>query len=517
MGQPPIVTGVFSGSVDDLASWNANWGGLRVVVLGLGVTGFSVADTLVELGATVLVAASGAKDEQKRLLDVIGGSYLESADFETIPGELVDFDPQLVVASPGFHPDHPVLLWATQRGIPTWGDIELAWRVRDKVQPAAEWILVTGTNGKTTTTQLAAHLLEAAGKRVAAVGNIGIPVLDAVRYPAGFDVLVVELSSYQLHWLGRTPNGTLSPWASVCLNIAHDHLDWHGSFEAYTAAKAKVYTNTSVAAIYNKADEATLSMVENADVIDGCRAIGFGLGAPGMSEFGLVDGILCDRAFLDDRHRSALELTTREELETVGLGAPHSIANVLAASALVRSMGVDPAVIRDALRTFRMDAHRTEPVADSEGVLWVDDSKATNPHAAEASLRAFDGVIWIVGGLLKGVAIDDLVERQVARLRAAVVIGTDRDEVRAAFRRHAPELPVFEVDTNDTENVMPTAVRLSAAAARPGDVVLLAPAAASMDQFTDYADRGRRFARAVHDLLEGSADDDHETPAHPEG
>ncbi|MCU1551414.1 MAG: UDP-N-acetylmuramoyl-L-alanine--D-glutamate ligase [Glaciihabitans sp.] len=503
-----------SRNVDELTSWNSDWRGLRAAVLGLGVTGFSVADTLVELGAAVLVVASSSRDEQQKLLDVIGADYLER-DLSDVPDELVLFDPEVVVVSPGFSPEHPLLRWARERGTPIWGDIELAWRVRDKVSPVAEWILVTGTNGKTTTTQLTTHLLEEAGVRAAAVGNIGIPVLDAVRYPAGFDVLVVELSSYQLHWLGHTANGTLIPWASVCLNVADDHLDWHGSVAAYRDAKGKVYTNTRVAAVYNRADPVTVQMVENAEVIDGCRAIGFGLGAPGPSDFGVVDGILCDRAFLAERATTALELCTYEELVASGLGAPHNVANVLAASALARSFGVEPAVVRAAVRTFRLDHHRTEVIAEVGGVTWIDDSKATNPHAAAAALRAHPSVVWIVGGLLKGVDIDELVRDQVDRLSAVVLIGADREALRSAFERHAPELPVFEVDTADTKEVMPMAVRLSAAAAKAGDVVLLAPAAASMDQFIDYADRGRRFADAVRSNLEGTADDDNSPSAEP--
>jgi UDP-N-acetylmuramoylalanine--D-glutamate ligase len=501
------VSGISASRVEQLTSWRSEWSGLRVAVLGLGVTGFSVADTLVELGSDVLVLASSAKAEQKQLLEVIGAGYVER-DLKTVPDELIEFDPELVIVSPGFHPDHPILSWAELAAVPIWGDIELAWRVRDKVMPPAEWILVTGTNGKTTTSQLATHLLEQDGRRAAAVGNIGIPVLDAVRYPAGFDVLVVELSSYQLHWLARTPNGTLSPWASVCLNLADDHLDWHGSAQAYREAKAKVYTNTRVAAVYNKADVATRIMVEDAEVIEGCRAIGFGLDAPGPSDLGIVDGILCDRAFLEERATTALELSTRDELIAVGLGAPHSVANVLAACALVRSLDVPPAVIREALRTFTLDHHRTEVVARSGDVVWIDDSKATNPHAAAAALRAHDSVVWIVGGLLKGVDVDELVRIHVDRLTAAILIGADRSELLAAFERHAPGLPLFEVETEETDDVMPMAVKLSAAVARPGDVVLLAPAAASMDQFTDYADRGTRFADAVRSLLEGIADDD---------
>jgi len=494
-----------------LTSWHADWKGLRVAVLGLGMTGFAAADTLVELGADVLVVAAKAPDETADLVGVIGAELLLEPDLDSVPERLAGFGAELVIVSPGFHPDHALLLWAAAEGVAVWGDIELAWRVRDKVR-AAEWITVTGTNGKTTTVQLATHLLAAAGHRVAAVGNIGVPVLDAVRDPTGFDVLVVELSSYQLHWINQTPEGSIFPFASVCLNLADDHLDWHGSADAYAAAKGKVYDNTRVACVYNLADEATRHMVEEADVVDGCRAIGFGLGAPGPSDLGVVDGIIVDRAFHDDRRNSAFELTTHGELQASGLDAPHSVANVLAASALVRAYGVAPATVRDALATFRIDHHRTETVELSADVLWVDDSKATNPHAAEAALRAFDPIVWIVGGLLKGVDIDDLVERNVKRLRAAVIIGTDRLALRSAFERHAPSLPVFEVEATDTEEVMPQVVRFAVAVAQPGDTVLLAPAAASMDQFDSYSDRGRRFQTAVRDFTKtnpgGAAHDD---------
>ena len=506
MGDPLAVA-----DLTRLTSWHADWSGLRVAVLGLGVTGFSVADTLVELEADVLVVASAAPPEQADLLSVIGAALVEQQDLSTVPGALEQFAPELIVVSPGFHPDHPLLLWAGERGIPIWGDIELAWRLRDKVR-AAEWITVTGTNGKTTTVQLATHLLASAGHRVAAVGNIGVPVLDAVRDPIGFDVLVVELSSYQLHWINSTAEGAISPFASVCLNLADDHLDWHGSAEAYAAAKGKVYDNTRVACVYNKADEATMRMVEDADVVEGCRAIGFDLGTPGPSDLGLVGDIIVDRAFHDDRHNQAVELTTHGELAAAGLSAPHSVANVLAASALARAFGVDAGVIRSALATFRIDHHRTEVVVEHDGIRWVDDSKATNPHAARASLTAYDPVVWVVGGLLKGVDIDQLVSDHASRLRAAVVIGLDRTAVVTAFRRHAPGLPVFEVEATDTNEVMPTAVRLAAAAAVTGDTVLLAPAAASMDQFSDYADRGRRFATAVTEHAEGAGHDDNPRP-----
>ncbi|MGR2753558.1 UDP-N-acetylmuramoyl-L-alanine--D-glutamate ligase [Agromyces arachidis] len=493
--------------LDELTSWHSDgWRGLRVAVLGLGVSGFAVADTLAELGAEVTVYARDRDDDRARILDVIGVRLVVDA-LDAVPDELATDVPDLVVVSPGFRPDHPVVSWANGAGVAVWGDIELAWRVRDKVR-AAEWVLVTGTNGKTTTVQLAATLIAASGARVAPCGNIGVPVLDAVRDPIGYEVLVVEVSSFQLHTMPTSGPGAVHPHASVCLNLADDHVDWHGSLDAYRDAKAKVYQNTRAACIYNRADEATRRMVEDAEVEEGARAIGFGLDTPGPSDFGVVDGILCDRAFLEERRTAALEITTLDELEPRGLAAPHIVANILAASAIARSLDVPVATIHDALATFRLDAHRIETVAVSGGIRWVDDSKATNPHAAEASLRAFGGVVWIVGGLLKGVDADALVARHVARLRAAVVIGRDRSALVEAFRRHAPGLPLFEVVADDTDRVMPDAVALAASVAEDGDTVLLAPAAASMDQFADYADRGRRFHDAVHEWLGGTAHDE---------
>lgn len=507
--------------LDSLTSWRADWKGLRVAVLGLASTGFSVADTLAELGADVLVVTETASEEYARLVPVIG-ARLWQGSLADVPPELREFEPEVVVASPGFSPMHPVVAWAREAGVPLWGDIELAWRVRDKVLRAdgtpAEWVFVTGTNGKTTTTRLTATMLVAGGLRAAPCGNIGVPILDAVRDPAGFDVLVVELSSHQLWYLGLNESaGSPFPHAAVCLNLADDHLLWHGSFEAYRDAKAVVYRNTKVACVYNKADEATIRMVEDAEVQEGARAIGFDLGVPGPSDLGVIEGILVDRAFLAERRNSALELTTVAALAERGLSAPHVVANILAASALARSLEVEPGAIRLALQDFRLDPHRIEVVARDRGITWVDDSKATNPHAAASSLAAYPGAVWIVGGQLKGVDVGSLVAQRGAASRAAIVIGVQREEVVAAFARHAPAVPVFEVDHTETETVMTRAVELAAGIARDGDVVLLAPAAASFDQFTGYDDRGSRFAAAVRARIAGGAQHEQHDDATPEG
>jgi UDP-N-acetylmuramoylalanine--D-glutamate ligase len=485
-------------NLDQLTSWHSNWREIRAVVFGLGVSGFSVADTLAELGAKTLVVAEKAEADLLDILDVIGVPHLTGDAAKGVPQAVIEFTPDVIVVSPGIRPQHELLVWAAANSVAVWVDIDLAWRLRDKTDRLAHWFTVTGTNGKTTTVQLLTSMLNAGGIKAEACGNIGKPILDAIRDPEGFDALVVELSSFQLHYLGP-----IFPFSSAVLNLADDHLDWHGSFEAYRDAKAKVYENTVAACVYNVMDKATESMVENADVVDGARAIGFTLGIPTRSQVGFVEDILCDRAFLDDRANNALEIATLEDIGQIGVMTPHLMANVAAAAAMSRSAGVEPDRIREAIRNFRLDAHRIELVAEADGVRWIDDSKATNPHAANASLASFDRVVWIVGGLLKGVDISSLVERHKASLAAAIVIGEDRSAVLEALADKAPGVPVEEIASGAGSDVMQAAVKAAGRYAAEGDVVLLAPAAASMDQFKDYADRGNSFAVAVRSLIGG--------------
>jgi UDP-N-acetylmuramoylalanine--D-glutamate ligase len=319
--------------------------------------------------------------------------------------------------------------------------------------------------------------------------------LDAIRDPQGWDALVVELSSFQLHYMGDA----IVPHSSAVLNLADDHIDWHGSFSAYGAAKAKVFNNVEVACIYNTGDEATMRMVEEADVQEGARAIGFSVVAPRLSEIGYVDDILCDRAFIQERATTAMPLATLDDLEQIGVVTPHLMANVAAAACLARAIGVSPEQITEAIRTFKLDAHRIELVCVENGVAWYDDSKATNPHAAAASLASFERVVWVVGGLLKGVDIKPLIESFAKKLSAAIVIGVDREPILAAFAELAPSVSLHEVQLGEGQGaaVMAEVARIAASIAVSGDTVLLAPAAASMDQFKDYADRGEKFARAA--------------------
>lgn len=476
--------------VEKLTSWHSNWSELRVVVIGTGKSGFSVADTLQELGSKVLVVSETSEAEVLDILDVLGVSCIVDKSVEKLQFAIESFQPDLVITSPGIFPTHPLIQNQLDSGLRVWTDIDLAWRLKDKFGIDQQWICITGTNGKTTTTELTEAMLLAGGVRAAACGNIGKPILDCIRDPAQFEVLVVELSSFQLHYLDA-----IEPFAAACLNVAEDHLDWHGSFESYRLAKGRVYENTKEACVYNLEDPTTEQLVQDAEVIDGARAIGFGLGTPARSNVGYVDNLLVDRAFLDERADSALEIASLEDFEGFGVLTPHLLSNIAAATALARSYGVLPAACREALRNFLVSAHRIELILESNGVRYVNDSKATNAHAAAASLSSFESVIWIVGGLFKGVEVAPLVAKFASRLRAVAVIGKERTEIIQALNEFAPAVPVFEVE--DQQSVMLEAVNWAMSKAVTGDVVLLAPAAASMDQFKDYQERGTKFREAV--------------------
>ncbi|MEV5134278.1 UDP-N-acetylmuramoyl-L-alanine--D-glutamate ligase [[Kitasatospora] papulosa] len=486
---------------------NVDWQGKRVTVAGLGVSGIPAARALHERGALVTVVNDGDDERSRAQAAELeewaaarsasgegGGGSREGITVRLGDGDTLPESTELVVTAPGWKPDKPLFLAAAEAGVPVWGDVELAWRLRGP--DAAPWLAVTGTNGKTTTVRMLASILEAAGLRTAAVGNIGVSLLDAVLGDETYDVLAVELSSYQLHWAP-----SLRAHSGAVLNLAPDHLDWHGSMAGYAADKGRIYEGNSVACVYNAQDAATEDLVREADVEEGCRAIGFTLGTPGPSQLGLVDGILVDRAFVADRQKQAQELA---EVGDVDPPAPHNIANALAAAALARAFGVPPAAVRDGLRAFRPDAHRIEHVADVAGVTYIDDSKATNTHAAEASLAAYEPIVWIAGGLAKGATFDGLVTGAAKRLRGVVLMGADRALIKEALTRHAPEVPVVDLDRTDT-GAMPTAVLEAARLARPGDTVLLAPACASMDMFVNYNKRGEAFADAVRRLADESA------------
>ncbi|MEV1008931.1 UDP-N-acetylmuramoyl-L-alanine--D-glutamate ligase [Streptomyces sp. NPDC049881] len=472
----------------------SEFSGQRITVAGLGVSGVSAARALAGLGALVTVVDGGDGPRQRARAAELAAEGIETrpGDGDTLPKAT-----DLVVTSPGWRPDSPLFAAAAAAGTEVVGDVEIAWRLRGP--DAAPWLAVTGTNGKTTTVRMLAAILGAAGLRTAAVGNIGTPIVDVVRADPAYDVLAVELSSYQLHWAP-----SVRAHSAAVLNLAPDHIDWHGSMEAYAADKGRIYEGNAVACVYNAADPATEALVRAADVTEGCRAVAFTLGTPDISQLGVVDGILVDRAFLDDRRERAQELATTDDIDAASSqpAAPHNIANALAAASLARAYGVPPRAVRDGLRAFRPDPHRIEHVADVDGVAWVDDSKATNTHAAEASLAAYPSVVWIAGGLAKGAAFDDLAAGAAGRLRGVVLIGADRRLIADALARHAPDVPVVDLDRTDT-GAMAAAVHEAARLARPGDTVLMAPACASMDMFANYNERGDAFAAAVRTLAAG--------------
>ena len=448
------------------------WAGRRVVVAGAGASGEAAARILLRQGARVTVVDRVASARTEALA-AAGAEIALGADRP--PPDTV-----LIVASPGWRPDTPLLT----AGPPVIGEVELAWRLRGR----APWLALTGTNGKTTTVRMLAAMLTAAGERAVATGNVGLPVVDAVTADPPYDVLAVELSSFQLH---SAPS--LRPAAAALLNLAPDHLDWHGGYAAYAAAKERIWAPGTVA-VGNADDPDVADRLTRAPG----RQVSFTLGEPGPGQLGVVAGTLVDRAFPepDPPTGTGVELAGVDDVRPAG---PHNVANALAAAALARAHGVPAAAVRAGLRAFVPDRHRNEPVAEVSGVAYVDDSKATNPHAAAASLTSYDPVVWIAGGLLKGAPVDELVAAVAPRLRAAVLLGADRAELAAAIARHAPSLPVREVTRTD-DGAMSEVVRAAAGLARAGDTVLLAPAAASMDMCRAYGARGDAFAAAVRAL-----------------
>ncbi|WP_367136697.1 UDP-N-acetylmuramoyl-L-alanine--D-glutamate ligase [Saccharothrix sp. HUAS TT1] len=445
--------------------------GRRVLVAGAGVTGRSAAEALLAADAVVTVT-DGSADRLAALEQLSPGVTLTPGLAEPPPGT------ELVVTSPGWRPSSPLLEAARVAGVEVIGEVELAWRMGLELADPPTWLAVTGTNGKTTTVGMLESILRAAGIDAVACGNVGLPVVDALL--AGRRVLAVELSSFQLHW-----SPSVRPFAGVLLNLAEDHLDWHGTFEAYAGAKAGVLTGE--VAVGGVDDPVVASMLADSPA---AAHVGFTLGEPEEGQLGVRDGLLVDRAF------GSADVVLLPAVD-VQPGGPPGISDALAAAALARAHGVSASAVAQGLRSFRPGAHRAVPVATADGVSYVNDSKATNPHAAEASLRSHESVVWVAGGLLKGASVDELVRHEGHRLRGAVLIGTDREVIASALSRYAPSVPVAVLD----DATMADAVRAARSMARDGDAVVLAPAAASMDMFADYAHRGQAFTDAVLELV----------------
>jgi UDP-N-acetylmuramoylalanine--D-glutamate ligase len=457
--------------------------GAAVLVAGARVTGRAILAALTPLGVRATLT-----DDSPSALQSFAQNGVAVIDPANAVEMIGDFD--LVVTSPGFPPTAPVLAAATDAGVPIWGDVELAWRLDNsgRYGPPRRWLVVTGTNGKTTTTSMLHAMLVAAGRSALLCGNIGDPVLDVLDQPA--ELLAVELSSFQLHWAP-----SLRPEAGAVLNVAEDHLDWHGSMDAYARDKARVLDGR--VAVVGLDDPVAASLLYSAAA---STRVGFRLGEPAPGELGVRGGVLVDNAFGKD-----LQLV---DAAAVPVAGPVGVLNALAAAALARAVDVPPEAIADALAGFQVGRHRAEVIDVVDGVTYVDDSKATNPHAAQASITAYPRVVWIAGGLLKGASVDELVATVANRLVGAVLIGRDRRLIADALSRHAPDVPVVELVTGEDsgvpgENVtqlMAAVVEAARGMARPGDTVLLAPAGASFDQFSSYGQRGDAFATAVSAL-----------------
>jgi UDP-N-acetylmuramoylalanine--D-glutamate ligase len=466
--------------------------GASVLVAGARVTGRAILATLTPLGVRATLT-----DDSPSALQPYAQSGVAVIDPASAVAKITDFD--LVVVSPGYPPTAPVPVAAAAAGVPIWGDIELAWRLDQsgRYGPPRRWLVVTGTNGKTTTTSMLHAMLVAAGRRSLLCGNIGEPVLDVLDQQG--DVLAVELSSFQLHWAP-----SLRPEAGVVLNVAEDHLDWHGTMDAYAADKARVLTGR--VAVVGLDDPVAAGLLPTAPAP---VRVGFRLGEPAQGELGVRDGVLVDNAFAD-----GLALA---EAATIGVAGPVGVLDALAAAALARGVDTPPEAIAQALATFRVGPHRAEVVGVLDGVTYVDDSKATNPHAAQASIAAYPRVVWIAGGLLKGASVTDLVTAVANRLVGVVLIGRDAPVISEALSRHAPDVPVVEVVTGEDSGVleenepvgafeasvtriMTAVVDAARGLAKPSDTVLLAPAGASFDQFSGYGQRGDAFAAAVRAL-----------------
>ncbi len=444
-----------------------------VVVAGGGVSGTSVMRYLVALDCRVVVTADGSAPalpaDLIRRVDAV-------ADLTAPPA-----DATLLVTSPGFRPTAPLLVAAADAGVEVIGDVELAWRLDRRRPSPRDWLVVTGTNGKTTTVGMLESILQAAGRVVTACGNIGWPVLEAVSAEPRQEVIAAELSSFQLHYAP-----SVRPTAGLVLNLAPDHLDWYdGSMAAYGADKARALTGEIAVAVVD--DPAAARLLADSPAR---RKVTVTAGPPGPGALGVVDGFLHDRAFGAGRLLAAADVVP---------AGTHNLTNALSAAALALAAGAPVGAIAAGLRNFRPGDHRNVQVLVRRGIRYVNDSKATNPHSAAASLAAYDRVVWIAGGQLKGAPVDDLVAAVAPRLAGVVLIGVDAPLIGAALSRHAPNVPRMDVPGTDHE-VMTEAVRAATAMAARGDVVLLAPAAASLDMFTSYAARGRAFADAVAGL-----------------
>lgn len=471
-----------------------------VLVAGAGVAGRGVVSMLHELGAEITVAddhvtAENAPDPSASYITV------EQA-VRRVTG---DEPPALVITSPGWRPDSLLLVSAHEFGVPVIGDIEAAW-LADQAEafgPTRRWMAITGTNGKTTTTAMLTAMFVADGQAAVAVGNIGTPPGVALTAEAAgnprVDVLVAEVSSFQLHWAP-----SFRPDVGCLLNLAEDHLDWHGSFDNYADDKAHVLrAGTAVIPAQEPEVWQTIERLHRAPAQSSppwdC-AYAFSttselgeLASTDKKNTRIENTVTVTDGWIVETDASG-EQRVLASAEGISPPGPAGVADAAAAAAMARSAGVDAESIATALKNFTVQAHRGQIVYNSEGITWIDNSKATNPHAAAAALRGQSNVVWVAGGQLKGASVTELIEEIKDSLKAVVVLGVDRQVIADAVDTIAPSVDVAVVDSTDPHEAMQLVVRAARQYAAQGDSVILAPAAASLDMYSGMSQRGDLFA-----------------------
>jgi UDP-N-acetylmuramoylalanine--D-glutamate ligase len=456
----------------------------RAAVVGLGRSGAAAARLLAGAGIEVRVTEAGDSAS-------LAGVAAELAALGVVTelgghSEGIASWADALVVSPGVPPANPVIRAAAQRGIPVWSEVELAWRFA-----RVPVLAVTGTNGKTTTTTMLASLLQAGGLDAVAAGNIGYPLVEAVARSC--DVIVCEVSSFQLAF-----SETFRPSIAIVLNVADDHYDWHSGYDDYLSAKARIgrAQTPEDLLVAGSADRGALTVAAGAP----SRPAAYGLGdlasvhaaarilrRPLAAAAGIEGGVVVAEGSAGP--------ASIVEVGTIRLVGPHNLENVLAASLAALEWGVHPEVIGAAVAAFSPLAHRSTLIGEIDGVRYIDDSKATNPHATLSALRGLERVVLIAGGRAKGLDLAALAE-QAHRLVGVVAMGEAAGELEGLFAERVR----FATATWIEE-----AVETAAGWAAAGDTVLLSPACSSLDQYASYAERGDRFVAAVRRLDEAGA------------
>ncbi len=441
--------------------------GLRVVIVGLGTSGFAAARALLALDAKVRVTDSGATPAIRERASVLRA---QGAEVELGRHDLQSLDADLAIISPGIAPSAPVIRALAELDIEIWSEVELAFRLA-----RGDFLAVTGTNGKTTTTSLLAAMLKEGGVPSVAAGNIGLPLVQAVTDIPQDGVIVVEVSSFQLAYID-----TFAPKIAVLLNIAEDHTDWHGSLDAYSAAKARIVANQSPEDVFvtNSDDPVAVRVAESARSM----VVPFSATRMPRSADGAAIGVMDDHIVWRDQRVCSIR--------DVRLRGRGGLEDAVAAAAAALEFGVDRRAVATAIAGFHPLPHRFELIARLAGVSYIDDSKATNPHATLAAVRGMSNVVLIAGGRSKDIALEPLAG-SVPPVTAVIAMGEAAQEVQEVFR---DLVPVQKASS------MSEAVRLATEASVPGGSVLLSPGCASLDMYESYQARGAAFACAVRKL-----------------